>query len=69
MEQPRGFVKQGQEHPVCRLNKSLYGLKQAPRQWNLALHNCLTAMGFKRLIVEPCIYVKGQGPKAIFLGV
>ena len=31
MEQPEGFVLQGNEHKVCRLVKSLYGLKQAPK--------------------------------------
>ncbi|GJW86483.1 retrovirus-related pol polyprotein from transposon TNT 1-94 [Tanacetum coccineum] len=34
MEQPEGFVIQGQENKVCRLVKSLYGLKQAPKQWH-----------------------------------
>ena len=29
MEQPEGFVAQGDEHKVCRLVHSLYGLKQA----------------------------------------
>ena len=32
MEQPEGFIFQGQEKKVCRLVKSLYGLKQAPMQ-------------------------------------
>ena len=31
MEQPEGFVVQGQENKVCKLVKSLYGLKQAPK--------------------------------------
>jgi len=34
MEQPDGFIAQGQEGKVCRLIKSLYGLKQAPKQWH-----------------------------------
>jgi hypothetical protein len=33
MEQPAGFVANGQEGMVCKLLKSLYGLKQAPKQW------------------------------------
>ena len=31
MEQPIGFVTQGEIGRVCRLRKSLYGLKQSPR--------------------------------------
>ena len=31
MDQPDGFVANGQEGKVCKLLKSLYGLKQAPK--------------------------------------
>ncbi|GJZ61646.1 retrovirus-related pol polyprotein from transposon TNT 1-94 [Tanacetum coccineum] len=31
VEQPEGFVIQGQKNKVCKLVKSLYGLKQAPK--------------------------------------
>ena len=30
MDQPKGFIADGQENKVWRLIKSLYGLKQAP---------------------------------------
>ena len=33
MEQPLGFVAQGESSLVCRLCRSLYGLKQYPRAW------------------------------------
>ena len=31
IEQPMGYVQEGQEEKVLRLKKALYGLKQAPR--------------------------------------
>jgi hypothetical protein len=31
MDQPDGFIANGQEGKVCKLLKSLYGLKQAPK--------------------------------------
>ena len=33
MEQPTGFVAQGESGLVCRLRRSLYSLKQSPRAW------------------------------------
>lgn len=33
VEQPEGFVEQGQEEKVYLLKKTLYSLKQAPRAW------------------------------------
>ena len=34
MEQPEGFIAQGEEDKVCRLMHSLYRLKQAGQVWN-----------------------------------
>jgi len=42
----------------CKLNKALYGLKQAGRMWNETLNNVLLKLKFKRLLSEPCLYVK-----------
>ena len=33
MEQPPGFITQGESGLVCRLRRSPYGLKQSPRAW------------------------------------
>ena len=46
MEQPDGFVIDGQEGKVCKLLKSLYGLKQGPKQRHEKFERTLTAAGF-----------------------
>ena len=33
VEQPPGFVAQGESGLVCKLRHSLYGLKQSPKDW------------------------------------
>ena len=33
MEQPPGYVAQGESSEVCLLKKAIYGLKQSPRAW------------------------------------
>ena len=58
MEQPPGFETAGKEDWVMRLMKSLYGMKQASRIWNRTFHKALTALGFKRLACEWCVYIR-----------
>nr|GEW41301.1 hypothetical protein [Tanacetum cinerariifolium] len=47
MEQPEGFVIQGQENKVCRLVKSLYSLKKAPKQWHERFDTTVISFGLK----------------------
>ena len=56
MKQPEGFIKRGEEHFVCKLEKSIYGLKQSPRCWNSVLDDQLNKMGFIQSESDPCIY-------------
>ena len=56
VEQTEGFAVEGQEHLVCKLNRSLYGLKQSPRCWNQTLHTQVIVMAFKQTPSDPCIY-------------
>ncbi|GKB74780.1 retrovirus-related pol polyprotein from transposon TNT 1-94, partial [Tanacetum coccineum] len=51
MEQPEGFVIQGQENKVCRLVKSLYRLKQAPKQWHERFDITVTSFGFQHKVL------------------
>eukprot|EP00253_Pinus_taeda_P032251 PITA_32251 len=57
--QPEGFVKQGQEHLVCRLKKALYGLKQAPRSWYEKVDSFFLEYGFHRSLNDPNLYTRG----------
>ena len=58
LQQPDGYVQQGKEHLVCKLNKSLYGLKQSPRCWNKVLTEFMKSVGFTQSSADPCIYVR-----------
>ena len=52
---------------VCKFKKSIYGLKQASRQWYLKFNDIITTFGFKKNIVDRCIYLKVNESKFIFL--
>ena len=58
MVQPEGFVKQGQEHLVCRLRKALYGLKQAPRSWYVKIDTFFLQNGFVKSKNDPNLHFK-----------
>lgn len=46
MHQPDGFVREGTEGLVCKLNKGIYGLKQSGWVWYHTLKWELTQIGF-----------------------
>lgn len=48
MEQPLGFVAQGERNRVCRLRKALYGLKQSPRAWFGKFSDAVLRFGMRR---------------------
>lgn len=61
VEQPHGFVINGQEEKVYKLKKALYGLKQAPRAWYSRLDSYFLQNDFRRSESEPTLYVKVKG--------
>jgi hypothetical protein len=67
MVQPEGFVVEGKEDLVCKLNKSLYGLKQASRAWYQKMDQALIDMDFKRLQADACVYVYRTDNLVIFV--
>ncbi|KAH9111206.1 hypothetical protein AeMF1_014215 [Aphanomyces euteiches] len=69
MEQPDGYVREGSESLVCRLQKSLYGLKQAPRQWHKKLHAFFLDLGFTQCYKDQCMYVRVCAGSIVYLAV
>ena len=67
MQQPDGFIQKGQEHMVCKLQRSIYGLKQASRSWNIRFDQAIKSLGFIQNIDEPCVYKKIQEKFVAFL--
>ena len=55
MQQLEGFIARGQEHMVCKLQRSIYGLKQASRTWNIRFDQSITLYGFEKSPDEPCV--------------
>ena len=60
LEQPAGYVIEGEEHRVLRLKRSLYGLKQAARAWNDMAKQTLAKIGFYRGDSDPCLFTKDE---------
>lgn len=61
MEQPEGYVEEGKEDWVCKLNKALYGLKQSARSWNDNFKKRCVEAGFKQSPADECVYVRRRG--------
>ena len=56
MKAPEGDPYHG--NGFWKLKKALYGLKQAAREWNENITNTIQDLEFKRLVSEPCIFIK-----------
>jgi hypothetical protein len=67
--QPTGFVVEGKENKVLKLQKALYGLKQAPRAWNAKLDKTLVGLGFEKCPSEPALYKRVKKGAALLVGV
>ncbi|RVW16747.1 Retrovirus-related Pol polyprotein from transposon RE2 [Vitis vinifera] len=56
MEQPPGFVAQGESGLVCRLRRSLYGLKQSPRAWFGSFSSIVQEFGMLRSTADHSVF-------------
>ena len=67
MEQPIGFITQGQEHKVCKLLMLIYGFNQSLRQWKVQFHNTTTSHNFEMIEEDNCVYFKRSKNKFVVL--
>jgi hypothetical protein len=67
MDQPEGFVKNGDEEKVCRLHRSLYGLKQAGRSWYEKIDTFFEELGLERTHADNCVYQRRQNNKTLII--
>lgn len=66
MQQPLGFVIEGESHKVCKLRKSIYGLKQSLHAWFDKFSTILLEFGFVRCILIILYLLKGQQEVALY---
>ena len=67
MEQPPGFVAQGEYGKVCRLRKSSYGLKQSPRAWFGKFSQAIEKFGMQKSKSDHSVFYKKSDGGIILL--
>ncbi|RVX16304.1 Retrovirus-related Pol polyprotein from transposon RE1 [Vitis vinifera] len=67
MEQPPGFVAQGECGKVCCLKKALYGLKQSPRTWFGKFSKEIQAFGMNKSKKDHSVFYKKSAASIILL--
>jgi hypothetical protein len=69
VNQPSGFIKEGEEYKVLKSHKILYGLWQGPREWNIKLDRTLISLGFEKAPLEHAMYKRGEGRGRLLVGI
>ena len=69
MEQPPGFVSQGEISRVCRLRKSLYGLKQSPCAWLGKFSEVIEKFGMQKSKSDHSVFYRNSQACIILLAV
>ena len=68
MEQPPGFVAQGESGLVCMLRRSLYDLKQSPRVWFSRFSSVVQEFGmFRNTASHSVFYHHNSSGQCIYL--
>ena len=69
MEQPSGYVAQGESSMVCLLKKAIYGLKQSLHSWFHKCSQLLFSYGFVSTISDPTVMRKRTPKGCVVLAV
>ena len=69
MEQPPGYVAQGETSQVCLLRRAIYGLKQSPRAWFVKFTGLHTVCGFNPCKFEPTVMRKTKSASYVVLAI
>ena len=56
MEQPSGFIAQGESDLICKLRHSLYDLKQSPRAWFSRFSSVVQEFGMIRSAADHSVF-------------
>ena len=67
MEQPSGFIAQGEIGRVYRLRKSLYGLKQSPHVWFGKFNQAVEEFGMQMSKSDHSVFYRNSNPGIILL--
>jgi len=67
MEQPPGFVAQGEYGHVCKLHRSLYGLKQSPQAWFGNFSHVVQLFGLKQSKADHSVFLLSYIPWKVYL--
>ena len=67
MEQPPGFVAQGEIRKVCRLRKSLYGLKKSPHAWFGKFIQAVEKFGLQKSKSNHSVFYQNSSSSIILL--
>ncbi|XP_071900983.1 uncharacterized protein [Coffea arabica] len=67
MEQPPGFVAQGESGKVCHIRKSLYGLKQSSRAWFEKFSLAVQRFGMQKSKSDHSVFYKQSEAGIILL--
>ena len=69
MEQPPGYVAQGESSMVCLLTKAIFGLKQSSRAWFQKFSQLLFSYGFVSTVYDPMVMHKRNPKGCVVLAV